>query len=104
MGVCMVVLIGNVIVVADIGPYLVSIFVTIVCIIILLLHHCIGALMMFYNPSSICSISFSWYIFFNFKMSGTVCMLFVRCFVVIVDAATDDVVIIIAECVCDSSY
>ena len=61
-----VVVVGNVVVVADIGTYLVSIFVTLTCIIFLLLHHCIGVLMMFYNPRAICSISLSWYMFFIF--------------------------------------
>ena len=50
MAVRVVVVVGNVVVVADIVTYLVSIFVTIVCIIFLLLHHCIGVLMVFYNP------------------------------------------------------
>ena len=44
------VVVGNVVVVTDIGTYLVSIFVTLTCIIFLLVHHCIGVLMMFYNP------------------------------------------------------
>ena len=36
-----VVMVGNVVVVTDIGTYLVSIFVTIVCIMFSLLRHCI---------------------------------------------------------------
>ena len=37
-----VVVVGKMVVVADIGTYLVSIFGTLTCIIFLLLHHCIG--------------------------------------------------------------
>ena len=49
MAVRVVVVVGKMVVVTDIGTYLVSIFVTLTCIILLLLHHCIGVLMMFYN-------------------------------------------------------
>ena len=45
-----VVVVGNAVVVADIGAYLVFIFATLTGIIYLLLHHCIWVLMMFYNP------------------------------------------------------
>ena len=46
VAVCVVVVVGNVVVVAAIGRYLVSIFVTLICIISLLLHYCVGVLMM----------------------------------------------------------
>ena len=42
------------------------------------------------------------FLYLFFCISGTVCFLFVRYFVVIVVAATDDVVMIIADRVCDS--
>ena len=50
MAVRVVVVVGKMVVVAAIGTYLVSIFVTQTCIIFLLLHHYIGVLMMFFNP------------------------------------------------------
>ena len=49
-GIGVVMVVGKVVVVADIGTYLVSIIVILTCIILLLLCHCIGVLMMFYNP------------------------------------------------------
>ena len=58
---------GNVVVVADIGTYLVSIFFTRVCIMFLILRHCIRLLLMFYNPREICSISLFLYIFVIFQ-------------------------------------
>ena len=79
-----VVVVGNVVIVADIGTYLVSIIVTIVCIICSLLHHCIGVgvLMMFFHPRAICSISFSWCIFFIFQYRVVVfclCDMLLKC-------------------------
>ena len=61
MVVRVVVVVGKMIVVTDIGIYSVSIFVTLTSVILLLLNHCIAVLMMFYNPCAICSISFSAY-------------------------------------------
>ena len=45
-----VLVVGKMVVVMDVGTYLVSIFVTLTCIVLLSLHHCIGVLMMFFNP------------------------------------------------------
>ena len=53
MAVRVVVVVGNVIVVTDIGTYLVLIFVTIVCVMFSLLRHCIWLLMVFSIPKEI---------------------------------------------------
>ena len=74
VAVCVVVAVGKLVVVTDIGIYLVSIFVTIVCIMFLLLRHCIWLWMMFYNSWAICSISWFRYIFCHYPVYVICCL------------------------------
>ena len=59
-----------------------SIFVMLFLMVLVLLRHCIGVLMMFFNPWAIWLISFSWCIFFIFQYHVVVfrlCDLLLKC-------------------------